>query len=495
MILETYFFSCSNKVLRCLPGLVNLCFALILLSTSCRKMIKVDAPYTTTNAGNVFKEDGNAISSLTGIYTQMSSSAPFTGNNSISMFAGLSADELTLFSGVTTANFNAYYNNALIANEAQNYGSEFWSQLYGLVYICNAAIEGLEGSTSLTLSIKQQLLGEAKFLRGFYYFYLVNLFGDVPLVLTTDYKINASLARSSKDQTYQQIILDLDEAEDLLSDNYLGPTLLNTTLERVRPNKGAAKALLARVYLYGKNYLKAEELATDVINNTSLYSLLPALDKVFLKNSQEAIWQLQPVVSGRNTEDARTFILTTSGPTANTDRPVYLQAIWLKNFEDKDQRKIKWIDSVVATGSGIKYFFPGKYKNNTANVTEYLMMLRIGELYLIRAEARAQLDKIIESKEDVDAIRKRAGLGNAVANDKAALLNLILHERQVELFTEMGHRWLDLKRTGKVDDVMTVHTPLKSNGVVQWQSYQQLYPISFNDIQRGVNISQNPQYN
>ena len=79
------------------------------------------------------------------------------------------------------------------------------------------------------------------------------------------------------------------------------------------------------------------------------------------------------------------------------------------------------------------------------------------------------------------------------ASDQPSLLAAILHERQVELFTELGQRWLDLKRTGKVDEVMTVVTPLKANGA-QWQSYQQLYPVLFSDIQKNPNLVQNNGY-
>ncbi|WP_315815288.1 RagB/SusD family nutrient uptake outer membrane protein [Paraflavitalea speifideaquila] len=100
--------------------------------------------------------------------------------------------------------------------------------LYNFVFKCNAAIEGLTRSTTLTPAVKQQLLGEAKFMQAFMYFYLVNEFGDVPLALTTDPQANTLLARSPQAKVYEQIITDLLEAEQQLSNDYLDVTLVKT---------------------------------------------------------------------------------------------------------------------------------------------------------------------------------------------------------------------------------------------------------------------------
>jgi hypothetical protein len=104
-----------------------------------------------------------------------------------------------------------------------------------------------------------------------------------------------------------------------------------------------------------------------------------------------------------------------------------------------------------------------------------------------------QQNDISGAKSDLDSIRLRAGLPASTLNDKSGLLSLILHERQVELFTEWGHRWLDLKRTSIIDNVMTTVTPQKSGGS-PWQPYQQWYPIPFYDLQRDQNLIQNNGY-
>jgi hypothetical protein len=130
------------------------------------------------------------------------------------------------------------------------------------------------------------------------------------------------------------------------------------------------------------------------------------------------------------------------------------------------------------------------------------MMLRLAEQYLIRSEARAKQGDVAGAVADLNVLRKRAratatlavpnplpDLSSSITQDQA--LNAVLQENRVELFTEWGHRWLDLKRTQKVEEVMKVVTPLKGG---TWESSDQLYPIPSDDISRNVNLSQNPGY-
>ncbi|MEP7376009.1 MAG: RagB/SusD family nutrient uptake outer membrane protein [Chitinophagaceae bacterium] len=473
----------------------QLSLALIALTyISCKKLVDVKAPVTSVNAANAYTTDASAISVVTTMYKRMSSNQEgFTGLRSISLMTGLSADEFTLYNGVTDLTYIAYYQNSLVANNSQNYGSEFWSQFYNYIYVCNSAIEGMSTSSGLTPGVKQQLLGEVKFMRAFIYFYLVNMYGNVPLVVTTDWNINSKISNASKEQIYQQIISDLKDAEGLLSENYLDGTLQNAAPDKLRPTKWAAIAMLARVYLYNGDFSNAVSKASALINS-NLFSL-DSLNGTFLKNSNEAIWQLQPTVSGHNTEDAWMFIIPSTGPNNiaghSTGQPVYLSSSLLNSFEVADQRKLSWINNVAVNGN--TYYYPYKYKSATLNapITEYLMVLRLGEQYLIRAEAEAQQNKISESQADLNVIRTRAGLSDTNATNQSSLLSAIIHERQVELFSEWGHRWFDLKRTGNIDAVMSVVTPQKG-GI--WQTTDQLYPILFADILRNPNLKQNTGY-
>jgi starch-binding outer membrane protein, SusD/RagB family len=493
----------KSSVLRIEYNLIT--YSLVTLITvfgSCKKFVEVEAPFTSTNALNVYSTDATAIAVLTGIYGNISRSSPggnfATGGNSISVLSGLSADELTLWSGNSNTTLISYYKNALVAEGSSVAGSEYWAPFYNYIFASNSAIEGLENSSDLTSSIRSQLLGEAKFMRAFFYFYLVNLFGDVPLVTTTDPYANATLSRTNSNEVYQNIIRDLKDAESLLSEQYLNSNLDKYigSPERIRPTKWAAKALLARVYLFLGDYANAEVYSSSIINSSSLFKLT-ALKNAFLKNSTEAIWQLQPVNAGWNTDDARLFVIPNSGPNGNN--PVYLSTTLLSSFELNDMRKSSgnWVGSITVGSS--TYFYPYKYKINTqnsavtssTNMDEYLMILRLSEQYLIRAEARAQLNNVTDAQSDLNEIRKRAGLQNITSSSKTSLLTSIMHERQVELFAEWGHRWLDLKRTNTVDAVMDSITPKKGGS---WNSYQQRYPLPLSDILKNPNLIQNSEY-
>lgn len=457
---------------------------------SCKKLIEVVPPTTANTEATVYSTDATAAGVLTGIYTRISQQNSAVGGGpsiaALSLIGGVSSDELN-FSNSISPNFLAYYRNQLASNIA---GTEFWGDTYNKIFICNSALQGIESSISLTPSVKQQLLGEAKFLRGLFYFYLVNLYDSVPLVLTTDYKVSSVLPRASRSAIYEQIVLDVKDAQNLLSDNYLDGLVQTPTTKRVRPNRSTATALLSRVYLYMNDWANAEATASSVINNTARYQLQSDLNKVFLADNPEAIWQLPPVQTGRNTNDALIFIVPSTGP--GTGYPT-LSTQFLSSFENGDARRIEWVDSVIVLGN--VYYYPFKYKVNdpAASVTEYQMILRLSEQFLIRAEARAQQNSLIDAAADLDAIRVRANLPGIVYSSQADLLNAIQHERQIELFTEMGHRWFDLKRTNTIDAVMNAVTPLKSNGQ-PWNSYQQWFPIPLESLTADPNLTQNQGY-
>jgi starch-binding outer membrane protein, SusD/RagB family len=477
--------------------------------TGCKKFVEVDAPVTSINEGNVYNNDATATAVLTGLYYQMSTTTTSSGSVgfiTITRFAGLAADELDVWNAYNSERDLAYYKNSLFATQASSTGSEIWSSFYvTLIRRCNQAIEGLNQSKRLTPSVKEQLLGEAKFLRALFYFYLVNLYGDVPLVITSDFQQNTLLSRAPKEEVFQFIISELKEAKELLSSVYVDGKLepYTSNIERVRPTKWAAAALLARVYLYTGDtgdYVKAELEASSVINN-SLYSLTP-LSNTFLKNSNEAIWQLQPVLVGANTQDAKLFVLNQAPIGFRSSKPFYLNNSLVNVFEQGDDRKTQWTGTY--TSGTTTYYFPYKYKVSITGspLTEYFMVLRLAEQYLIRAEARAQQGNISGAISDVNIIRSRAraaatvtipnplpDLPNTLTQQQ--VLTAVMQERRVELFAELGQRWLDLKRTKTVDAVMTIATAQKGG---TWQPYKQLFPISFGELQKAPNLRQNPGY-
>lgn len=478
----------------------NFKFALVFLLSafcfeSCKKFIDVPPPTTQLVTASVFNNDGAATSALTGIYNKM-----FTSAESFNMEEddGFLSDELENYS--TNATTVQYYRNAMIAGTGTTFGP--WNDAYSYIYQANAVISGLQATAGVSAAVKQQLTGEAYFIRAFWHFYLTNTYGAVPVALTTDYTVTERLFRTPRVQVLQQVIADLRTAHSLLSDKYVDASDTTVTSDRVRPTKAVALALMARAYEYlgdysGQNvayYTKADSAASAVLANPeySLCTNLSGANSVFLANSNEAIWQLATALpSSTDTYEGNYFILI-AAPSSGSG--VSISTELFNAFEPGDQRKANWVGSITAGGQ--TYYFPYKYKNLTYVGTEYTMVLRLAEQYLIRAEAQAHGagNGIVGALADLNAIRKRAGLPNyAGGTDKASVLTAILHERQVELFTEWGARWFDLNRTGNTTAVMSVVTPLKG-GTWNSDGYQELYPIPGNDMLKNSNLTQNPGY-
>lgn len=492
--------------------LISVAFCVLLLAfglSSCKKMVAIPEPNNSLTVKEAYGTDALANSTIAGIYTQMINGGRLDfGSGALTIFCGLSSDELIDFAGTADANGYQFNSNTLLSTNGTISGA-FWTSPYTYIYAANTAIEGLAASTGVHDSVRNELTGEAKFIRAFCYFYLTNLYGDVPLALTSDWNKTALMANTPQSQIYDQIIADLKDAQSLLPADY---SVSNG--ERIRPNKWAATALLARVYLFNKKWQDAEAQATAVLNNSSLYSL-DTLKGVFLKNSTETIWQLQqnksvaPNFNG--TWDGRYFIplgsLSDLPPNIvtlvfndwNTYAAIFVPTYYFSNqlahaFESGDQRTVSWLDSTGATPSG-SYYFSKKYtisasQSSSSNaVPQYYMVLRLAEQYLIRAEARAELGEG-NAVDDLNAIRNRAGLANyAGSTDQASLLNAIYHERQVELFCEWGSRWLDLKRTEQANTVLSAITMKQP-----WSSNSLLYPIPLSELNTDPNLKQNTGY-
>tara|TARA_R110002050_G_scaffold261556_1_gene401637 strand:- start:124195 stop:125577 length:1383 start_codon:yes stop_codon:yes gene_type:complete len=433
--------------------------------TSCDDFVDVDLPPDLINTEEVFSNEGSAQTAIKGIY------AYTTNSNAISsMFKilGLSSDELEKAS--YSEEETMFATNTIGSNSSTI--SNIWRGFYNIIYQCNNVVLNVSESTELSEDTKKQLVGEVKFMRAFCYFYLVNLWGDVPLSLVTDYDVVRLLPRSSVAEVYAQIEADLLDAQSKLSGE-----LYTTAGERIRANKWAATALLARVRLYQENWIDAEAQASAVINS-GYYELEP-LTNVFFATSRESILQLANAGSNRYT-----YVQLTG---STITRPTYRLTPYIADYISSiDERRATWL---TPTLDG-----PYKYKSysNTRGPEEpeAANMLRLAEMYLIRAEARAQQDNVIglnSAESDLNIIRSRSVLSGTTETTKTAMLQDIYIERARELFGEWGHRWLDVKRTGQADVVF------KSNKT-GWVSEAALYPIPFKDVQENPNLTQNSGY-
>lgn len=447
-------------------------FIHVLLLNSCKKFVHIPDPNDQLNSDLVFSDSSSATSAITGIYGDMLTNRNLFSNSSVTLFTGMSADELYFYS---PGSKDEFVKNQITQTNHINIDNSFWKPAYQYIYAANLAIEKIEESKNLSVSLKNRLTGEAKFVRAFCYFHLVNLFGDVPLITSSKYQTAATIARTGVADVYSQIINDLKEAKSVLPVQY-------PTSERIRPNKWTVVAMLSRCYLYTGRWSDAESEATSIISS-GLYSLESNLNNIFLKGSTEAIWQLKPVRAGFNTYEGLEIL-----PTSAFTAPTYLVTTSLRNsFENLDNRKNAWITKRFYNNDTL--YYPFKYKlANGATLTEYYIVFRLSEQYLIRAEANLNLNKIPESQSDLNKIRNRAGLANTVANTAASLKLAIEQERQAELFCEWGNRWYDLKRTGRANIILA---PFKG---ATWQTTDILWPVPQQELLLNPTLIQNPGY-
>ncbi|MDX1829290.1 MAG: RagB/SusD family nutrient uptake outer membrane protein [Lutibacter sp.] len=453
--------------------LVIIILVVTLSICSCNDFVEIDLPSSQLTSNGVFEEKTTANAAMTDIYSKIRDAGLLTGSaTGLSHLLGNYADELDFYGSSQNAAV-VFYNNSLIASNADV--KRLWDTSYNQIYAANAVIEGVENSVNLPIADRKQLRGEALFVRSLIHFYLTNLFGDIPYITTTDYEKNSIAVRVPDSTIYNNIKDDLEEAIQLLPEDYF-------STERVRPNKYTVYALLSRVNLYAGLWSEAAIEASEVINNTGLYVYEQDLDKVFLKESTSTIWQLAPGFSGGNTLESETFNFTIGPPPLSA-----LSANFMAAFDPNDQREIHWTKA-VSDGS-TTWYHPFKYKSsNTGSSVEYSIVFRLGELYLIRAEARAHLGDLLGAKEDLNKIRNRAGLEDTTTLSQDEILDAILQERRLELFTEFGHRFFDLKRFNKVDEVLSMVKP-------GWDSHDVLFPIPETELKLNPNLQpQNQGY-
>jgi len=444
-------------------------FSCFFITTACEDFVAVELPASQLNAAAVFEEAASANAALLAIYAEMRDESMISA---LSYTMGLYADELDYYG--TTDGINILYTNSLLPSSS-TVGS-WWNNSYHLIYSANAIIEKTAQSQALSEEERNQLIGEALFVRAFIHFYLTNLYGAIPYITSTDYNENQIASKMTSTAVYSAIIDDLIKAAANLKNNYL-------LEDRTRPNKATVMALLARVYLYTEQWEEASNAASYVLNLKSQYSWETDLNKVFLKESSTTLWQWAPKTSNGNTREGETFIFT-SVPPSN----VALTAQQLSAFETNDLRKTQWTKEVTNHNNSWSHAYKYKERSTSDPSKEHTIIFRLAELYLIRAEARAQFGDIIGAADDLNILRTRAGLPNTPASDKESLLRAISAERSAELFTEMGHRFFDLKRTKQLD--------ILSASKKGWEASDELFPIPENELLINPNLApQNPGYN
>lgn len=446
---------------------IGLCMILV---TGCKKLVSIPDREERLVPTNGFANDGQAMDAVNGILARcMQTNASFM-NGAFSIFPGMSADELQ-----PTANNDVlvqFADNRLTSDNTRI--SIMYNTAYNLVAQINIVLENLN-SGKVTRATRDRLMGECIFFRAFINLQLTCLFGDVPLVTITNVDVIAAMSRTGIDSIYRQVIDDLRTADSLLPASYI--VMQKDLVARTHPDKWVAHALLSRIYLYEGHWVEAERMATDVLESSEL-GLASSPDSVFLNDSREILWQLIPFDDGVVGEADYFLPKSTGAMPAYIIRPTLMNA-----FEPGDRRKAAW----TGLSGGMPY--PRKYKAlMTDKKRECNVVMRLAEQILIRAEARAEEGDLPGAIADVDVLRSRAGLPALQAGlSSQAVLEAVWNERRIELMCEWGHRWMDLKRTGRAASTLGSLKPA-------WRLTDALYPLPAGELKKDTNLVQNTGY-
>jgi len=373
--------------------------------------------------------------------------------------------------------------------------SRDWKYFYGLIGTCNGVIERTPKAVGLDAGRRDEIIGEASFMRGFLYFGMVQLWGGVPIVtkpvpeITSDNfaEVYSILYPDSKtqDEVYTQIINDLTTAVNQAPTAY-GPT-------KMRGTKAAAHAILAKVYATRQpaDWNKVNEHADAVI--ASGFSLLPSYEQLWdgmHENSAESIFELDCIGGATGSNWGSSMFVGKDWKKFNTPTHDLVdlfdaeQDMVRKNSSILFQKITSWTDVNWDISN-----YPFCYKMRNTNGTQNQILLRLADILLLKAEALTelgQLDAVSGAQYYVNLVRSRAKLAPTTATTADALRTAIAKERRLELAFE-GHRWYDLKRTGKAIETMTaLGYTINENKL--------LFPIPQGERDKNINLKQNPGY-
>ncbi|MFD2936010.1 RagB/SusD family nutrient uptake outer membrane protein [Spirosoma flavum] len=471
----------------------------LLLATtafSCKDFLALNPEYQISDQ-TFFKNQNDFETSLIGVYSTFrglfsSSSllylAELATDNTEIQWSSPSTDEMQMDQNAVTST-NVYTQTA-------------WNTCLYTISRSNAILSRIDGAT-FDQTAKDRIKGEAKFLRAYGYFYLVQLFGNVPIINQTfsspSQVASADLALKPQADVYKLILADLAEAETLL------PATLNT--DRTKASRSTVKALLGKVYLTLKNYDQAAVKLKEVID-TKFYSLIPNYQTLFTNgnnNLAESLFEIE-YVSGRSIGNNYSALFTPA-ITSMAIFPSNLQGggrivptlDLIKAYEIGDARKAVSVnDSVLLIGGkksysryGLKFVDFKAIDLSDGSIT--FTALRYADVLMMYAEVLTEQGKTTEALPYVNLIRQRAKLPDLAGLTQATLRTAIEKERRVEFLYE-GQRWFDLLRTGRTKAVLNAHYA-SLNLSFSVQDFELLFPIPQNEVDLNPTlVKQNPGY-
>lgn len=485
--------------------------------TGCQDFLEPEAD-SHLNATSFYSNEEEFELAVNGIYSQLQELYN-AGSNSTANFWAMTemrADNTSFqYNASNRGSFETEFLDEFMTQETDLDPENTWRILYAGILQCNTLLSRIEEVEFSSQERKDQFIGETKFIRAFFYFHLVRLFGDVPLVLE---EVNSpqeafSEGRTPKAQVYEQLISDVRDATVKLPPAYNGPDIGRAT-------RGAAFTLLGEINMTLGNFQAAIDNFSEVIDAD--YSLMPNYADVFdprLKNGPESIFDVQynASIEGEASRYAYRFLPFNSGNSiipfndlnpgaAGFNIPTHDV---IEAYEPGDLRKtasIGWFVQEgnsafdVSLGDSIPYIQKFVHPfDQPGRTNENWPVYRFAHVLLMAAEAINEVaGPTGEARAYVDQVRIRAGLDEVDPGlNQEEFRQLIYREQRLELAFE-NHRWYQLVRTGRAVEVMNEHgkkeKALKQRlppESFQVQEYMLLYPVPFREV-RLNDFEQNP---
>ncbi len=483
--------------------------------SSCKKDFLTQTPEATLTGQNFYKTEAQIRDAVNGAYNPVvqMGSGNVQNRSGLWIFGELRSDNTTFqYNATNRGNEQVWFIDKFIFGSTYEPIRNFWLQNYQGIFRNNDVLAHIDAVT-MDAAKKNQYTGEMKFLRAFYYFHLVRQFGGVPLRLepTSSPEGAKSGGRATVDQVYTQIIADLTDAASKLPSKYTAATDVG------RATEGAARTLLAKVYMTQKKW---NEALTELRKVEKLgYSLEANYADIFSpknKNGKESIFEIQYV--GNTPALASNYLYNfapldtravTQDPSNNGNGFNIPTTDLLNAYEAGDKRKDASIGTLTYQpfgGPSVTIPYVKKYNYGfvtPGNTDVNFPVLRYADVLLMIAECLNETGNPGDALTYLNMVHAyaRTGLSSIGAAGQAQLRDLIMKERQIELAFE-NHRWYDLVRTGKAVEVMNAHGARQKaerpNTEVEPNSYQVtpeklLLPIPQTEVTLDQ-LDQNPGY-
>jgi hypothetical protein len=469
-------------------------FLILFWASSCDVLDQV--PESNFTPANFYKNADDAKAAVNSVYDPMNTADMY--NQVMWIIQDQATDDSEWGGGRSTANQAKNDLDKYTFTPATSTFLSVWSTIYRGINRANTVLERVPG-IAMDTELQGRLLAETKFMRGFYYFTLVRLFGGVPLLLKETTSLNnLQVSRATAEEVYAQVIKDFSEAEAVLPLTYTGA-------DKGRATKGAATAFLAKVYLTREDWANAALKAKQVIDS-GVYDLWANYSDAFLianKNGKEAVFEVQALGGGFNEGSFMQGYMRPNFDRVNNiagfgDDPVTKNLYDTYTAADKRRDvniRVYSATSTPAAPASVDYpAYVYKYLDPSATAngegSNNFPIIRYPDVLLMYAEAlNEQGAGNAEAFNAINKIRTRAGLAALPSTlSQAAFRDAVLLERRLELAFE-GHRWYDLVRTKRLVSAMKAQNPLI---VVTDKNY--LFPIPQTERDANPNLTQNPEF-